>query len=149
MKRQIIRNSTTTAFVLLATLAMSATAEARDTRSRVECTATGQTDISMRARYEVRTGGRNREKFTTEFEAGPTAGFRAGNRLKVKVKRATVGRMRLERLVDGDLVADLNFDTRRQADARPFPSNWPEGVGRGTKIRILRGRTRVLGCTLS
>ncbi|MCB1378058.1 MAG: hypothetical protein KDK89_06790 [Alphaproteobacteria bacterium] len=116
---------------------------------RYACAATGANDISMGSRYEVRgTGTTARRKFSTEFEAGPTAGFIAGSRLNVLVKGVNVGSMVLEKLLTGDVIGDINFDTRPQADALPFPGNWPAGVGRGTPIVIKKGTTTVLGCRL-
>ncbi len=136
------------AIILAAASAMPAGAEAAD-RIRFQCRAEGAIDISMSARYDIiRSVTPARRKFTTEFEAGPGTGFLAGSRLNVAVKGVKVGSMRLEAVVGGDVVGDLNFDTRRQLDALPFPANWPAGVGRGTRVNLLRGTTRVLGCTL-
>jgi hypothetical protein len=150
MKRHgISKIAIATGLVLAAVIASSATADAKGTRTRFQCKASGSTDISMSARYEIRAGASTRRTFSTEFEAGPGTGFRAGNRLKISVKGVVVGTVRLAALVGGDVVGDLNFDTKRQVDAKPFPANWPKTVGRGAKIQILRGQTRVLGCTLS
>ena len=125
-----------------------ASANAADTR-RFECRATGASDISMNAKYEIRgTGTAARRKFSVEFEAAPDAGFREGQRIIVKVADVRVGAPTLEEIVGGDLVADLNLDTRPQADADPFPSNFPAGVGGGTDVQVLRGDRVVLGCTL-
>ena len=118
-------------------------------RIRFQCSAFGATDISMTARYEIRgTTATARRKFTTEFEAAPGLGFTAGNRVNIQVKGVLVGSAVLERIVGGDVVADLNFDTRPQLDALPFPANWPANVGRGTQVKVLKGTTVVLGCTL-
>ena len=136
------------AIMLAGAFAMPTGAGAAD-RVRIQCSATGAIDISMRARYEInRSVTPNRRKFSTEFEAGPGTGFLAGSRLNVVVKGVKVGSMRLEAIAGGDVVGDLNFDTRPQLDALPFPANWPAGVGRGTRVNVLRGTTGVLGCTL-
>jgi hypothetical protein len=134
-----------TATLLASALTMSADSSAQ-TRIRFECRADGAVDISMASRYEIRGA---RRKFTTEFEAGPGTGFLAGNRLGVQVKGVRVGVMTLEAIIGGDVVGDLNFDTRPQPpDSIAFPANWPANVGRGTVVNVLRGTTRVLGCTL-
>lgn len=134
--------------VTLAILAAAPEAEAA-TRARYQCSAVGTTDISMTARYEVRTGtALVRRTFTTEFEAAPGTGFAAGRKLAVVVKGVRVGVMTLEPLVGGDVVGDINFDTRPQLDSKPFPANWPAGVGRGTTVKIMTGTRQVLGCTL-
>lgn len=144
----IAKTALAAAIMLAAASAMPTGAEA-GSRIRFRCAASGAIDISMNARYEINsTVSPTRRKFSTEFEAGPGTGFIAGNRLKVAVKGVTVGTMTLEALVGGDVVGDLNFDTRPQLDALPFPANWPANVGRGTKVDVLRGTTRVLGCTL-
>jgi hypothetical protein len=144
----ISKTAFATATMLAAAIAMAAGAGAAD-RIRFQCAASGAIDISMSARYDIiRTVTPNRRKFSTEFEAGPGTGFLAGSRLNVVVKGVKVGSMRLEAIVGGDVVGDLNFDTRRQLDALPFPANWPAGVGRGSRVNLLRAGTRVLGCTL-
>lgn len=136
----------------LAAAGAASTASAEDVassadRSRFECRAVGADDISMKARYETR--GSSRRKFTNEFEADPRAGFSEGQRLIVSVDGVNVARPRLEALVGGDLVFDVNFDTNpTEADADPFPANFPSGVGRGTDVRVLRGERVLLGCTL-
>lgn len=141
-----LRMSALAAAAALATLALATAAEAQ--RVRYQCSAFGATDISMTSRYEIRgTGATARRKFTTEFEAGPRTGFPVGSRIRVQVKGVFVGSALLEQ-VGTDTVADLNFDTIPQVDARPFPANWPAGVGRGTVVRVYKGTTSVLGCTL-
>ena len=113
---------------------------------RLECRANGSIDISMAARHETTTG---RRKFTTEFEAGPGTGFLAGATLVVQVKGVKVGTMRLDPVLGGDVVGDLNFDTRPQPpDSIAFPANWPAPINRGAAVNVLRGTTVVLGCTL-
>lgn len=129
-----------------AAISMSSSSEAA-TRVRLECRAEGAIDISMKSRYEVRSTGR--KTFTTEFEAAPNLGFAAGNQLVVQVKGINVGRMTLETIVGGDVVGDLNFDTRPQPpDSIAFPANWPAPIRRGAVVKVLRGTTTVLGCTL-
>ena len=147
MKLTAIMTPAIAAATLLVTAAsLSATADA-GTLTRLECRANGAVDISMSARYEVRTGGR--KKFSTEFEAAPGLGYVAGAKLGVQVKGVKVGTMTLETLVGGDVVGDLNFDTRPQPpDSIAFPANWPTPIGRGTVVNVLRGTTLVLGCSI-
>lgn len=136
------------ALAALCLAGFAGSAEASD-RTRFECRASGASDISMSARYEVRgTGPNARRKFTTEFEAAPNAGFREGQRLAFRVDGVIVGRLPLDQIAGGDLVADLNFDTQPQADAEPFPGNFPAGVGRRTPVAILKGGDVVLSCVL-
>lgn len=131
--------------MLAATTAITPAADAA-VRVRFECQAFGASDISMHARYEIRDA---RRKFSAEFEAAPDLGFAAGQRLGVNVKGVRVGTMLLEKIVGGDVVGDLNFDTRPQPpDSVAFPANWPANVGRGTVVRIFKGPTSVLGCAL-
>ena len=126
---------------------MATASEAQTVRYR--CGATGASDISMSARYETRgTGPTARRKFSTEFEAAATAGFAAGSRLDVLVKGVNVGNMLLEKLLSGEIVGDINFDTRPQADADPFPANWPRVVGLDSRVVLKNGATTVLGCKL-
>lgn len=139
---------TAAAAMLASAFAFAGTSNASD-RIRYQCSAIGATDISMTARYEIRgTTATARRKFTTEFEAAPGLGFTAGNRVNVEVKGVLVGSAVLETVLGGDVVADLNFDTRPQIDSLPFPATWPANVGRGTVVKVLKGATVVLGCTL-
>lgn len=147
MNTTMIRRPALAAAAVLATFAFASGASAQT--ARYECRASGAGDISMQARYETRgTGATQRRKFSTEFEAGPRSGLTAGTRLGVVVKAVRVGAMPLEALVGGGTVADLNFDTRRQLDALPFPTNWPAGVGSGTVVRVMRGTTLLLACAM-
>lgn len=147
MKRTTICAPALAAATLFAAAAiMPATADA-GTLTRLECRASGAVDISMKARYEVRTSGR--KKFTAEFEAAPALGYVAGTQLGIEVKGVKVGTMTLEALLGGDIVGDLNFDTRPQPpDSIAFPANWPNPIGRGTYVKLLRGSIAVLGCSL-
>lgn len=146
MKYSVITTTSLAAAAMLAAaVSMSSPSSAAD-RIRLECQANGSIDISMAARYEVRS---SRLKFTTEFEAGPGTGFLAGGRLGVQVKGVKVGTMTLEPVVGGDVVGDLNFDTNPQPpDSLAFPANWPAPINRGAVVNVLRGTTVVLGCTL-
>jgi hypothetical protein len=51
--------------------------------------------------------------------------------------------------VGGDLVGDLNFDTRSGPgdEAQPFPDNFPQ-VRRGTQVVVKIRTSTVLGCRL-
>ena len=146
MKYSAIATISLAAAAMLTTvISMSSPSSAAD-RIRLECRANGSIDISMAARHEVRNA---RRKFTTEFEAGPGTGFLAGARLGVQVKGVKVGTMTLEPVIGGDVVGDLNFDTRPQPpDSIAFPANWPAPINRGAVVKVLRGTTVVLGCTL-
>lgn len=135
--------------ILAATVAFAdADDSGRDSRTRRECRANGAEDISMSARFETRGGAGGRRKFSVEFEAGPGTGFPEGKRIQISVQDVVVGATRLERLAGGDTVGDLNFDTKPQPDADPFPADFPSGVGRGTVVNVLHGGNVVLGCTL-
>jgi hypothetical protein len=134
------------AAILVSSNAMLSSAEASD-RIRYRCKAVGSVDISMAAKYETRSSGR--KKFSTEFEAAPNLGFAAGQRLNVEVKGTVVGSMLLDTVLGGDVVGDLNFDTRPSPpDEVAFPTNWPAGVGKDTDVKVLKGTTVVLGCSL-
>lgn len=107
---------------------------------RLACAAAGAQDFSADARFEDRRG---RRKFDASFEAAPNLGFLPGQRLAVAVGGVAVGQMTLTRdPVNGDIVGDLEFDTR--PDERvPFPANFP-AVGAGTSVVI-----GPLGCALN
>lgn len=107
---------------------------------RLACAAAGAQDFSADARFEDRRG---RRKFDASFEAAPNLGFLPGQRLAVAVGGVTVGQMTLARdPVNGDVVGDLDFDTRPDERA-PFPANFP-AVGAGTSVVI-----GPLGCALN
>jgi hypothetical protein len=89
-------------------------------------------DASMKATFE-RIG--TRRKFSVEFEAARGGSFQAGDVLRVRVDGVRVGQIRLVR-GPRDIVGDLNFDTRPQANARPFPPNFPRNVGAGTEVTL-------------
>jgi hypothetical protein len=116
------------------------------TRTIFACQARGSVDIAMRSRYELRSTGR--KKFTAEFQSATDPRFVAGGRLGVKVDGVRVGTVILDALTGGGVIGDLNFDTVPQIDAKPFPANWPAGVGGGSEVDFLKGLTVVLGCTL-
>ena len=122
-----------------------ASADAANNRVRRECDASGAGDISMSAKYEKRD---NRKKFSTEFEAAPNGAYAEGDRIAIRVDGVEVGAVRLESVVGGDLVGDLNFDTKADdADELPFPGNWP-GAGKGTKVEVQAKGATVLSCKL-
>ena len=133
--------------MMASTLLIATEASASD-RTRYRCKATGASDISMSAVYLIRSST-GRRKFSAEFEAAGNLGFISGARVNVEVQGVAVGSAVLEPVTGGDLVADLNFDTRPQIDSLPFPGNWPNGVGKGTEVKILSGTTTVLGCTMN
>ena len=89
-------------------------------------------DVSATAKFE-RIG--TRRKFSVEFEAARGGSFQAGDVLRVRVDGVRVGQIRLVR-GPRDIVGDLNFDTRPQANARPFPPNFPRNVGAGTEVTL-------------
>lgn len=112
------------------------------------CTAAGTGDTSMSARYEVRS---DRRRFDIEFEARASRTYAAGRRVSFLVAGVTVGRDRLATVVGGDVVGEVNLDSRgREAgdDRKPFPTNFPV-IGKGTKVTILVGDKAILGCRLS
>jgi hypothetical protein len=138
------------ALAALSIVGFATPSEAGDPRTRRECRANGAGDISMSARWEVRGSGPSaRRKFTTEFEAAPGGAFAEGDRIVIRVDGANVGSERLAAVVGGDLVGDLNLDSNpREGDAKPFPSNFPAGVGRGSQVSVLKGGAAVLSCSL-
>lgn len=105
---------------------------------RLECRdQLARQDVSTKARFE-RNG--TRRKFTVEVEAAVGSSFRAGDILKVRIDdpagvARVVGQIKLVR-GPRDLVGDLNFDTARQADAKPFPGGFPSTVGAGTEVQV-------------
>ena len=120
-------------------------AEAQERRI-LECEAEGPGDISMHTEFEDRG---TREKFSIEMEAAPGGAFREGQRVAFFVAGERVGTDQLRRVVGGDLVAELDFDTTAGPgdDDEPFPPNFPN-VERGTSVRIKSGGETVLGCRL-
>ena len=107
---------------------------------RLACAADGARDVSISARYEDR---RSRRKFDASFEAAQGLGFVVGQRVAVVVGGASVGQMTLTRdPVNGDIIGDLEFDTRRDEN-NPFPANFP-AVSRGLSVVI-----GPLGCSLN
>ncbi|WP_020179276.1 hypothetical protein [Methylopila sp. M107] len=139
-------NRTIAALVALCGLGFAATAHADDSRIRYRCGAEGANDISMSAKYETRA---SRRKFSVEFEAAPAAGFADGDKLGVRVDGTAVGSVTLGAIRGGDVVGDLNYDTKpTEDDADPFPAKFPKTLGRGAKIRLSQGDKKVLACEL-
>ena len=128
--------SLSAAALLIGVLAISTPAAAAG--ARFQCTdQLARQDVSATAKFEQNGA---RRKFSVEVEAALKSSFRAGDILKVRVDDANgvprlVGQIRLAR-VQNELVGDLNFDTVRQANARPFPANFPRAVGAGTEVRV-------------
>lgn len=131
-------------FMLSGTFAIAPAANAASggggaTATRLQCSAAGARDFSMDARYESRRG---RNKFDASFEAAPGVGFNVGQRLTVSVGGVNVGSMTLLRdPANGDIVGDLEFDTRRDEN-NPFPANFP-AVSAGVSVTV-----GSLGCAL-
>lgn len=128
--------SLSAAALLIGALAISTPAAAAG--ARFQCTdQLARQDVSATAKFEQNGA---RRKFSVEVEAALKSSFRAGDILKVRVDDANgvprlVGQIRLAR-VQNELVGDLNFDTVRQANARPFPANFPRAVGAGTEVQV-------------
>ncbi len=138
---KMLASMTVVSFAALALCAQSAYAKggANDTRARLQCSADGASDVSIAARYEERRG---RVKFDASFEAAPDAGFAAGQQLAVSVGGVNIGSMTLASdLLSGDVVGDLEFDTRADEN-NPFPSNFPT-VATGMSVTVGN-----LGCAL-
>lgn len=130
----------------LATLAVGS-ASAGDVRVIRRCTASAAGDISMTARFETRG---DRKRFDVEFEAATPGRFRAGALVGFTVAGVRVGQDRLAAVLGGDVVGELNLDSRvREAgdDRKPFPSNFP-AVSVGTTVTVVHGGRVVLGCGL-
>lgn len=121
--------------------------QANDSRVRYRCSAEGAQDISMSAKFEAR--GSSRKKFSVEFEAAPGVGFSDGEKLGVRVDGTSIGSVTLESIRGGDVVGDLNYDSNPdEADADPFPANFPKNVGKGTKVRLAKNGDKILACEL-
>ena len=135
-----------TIFAVTAGLAAFDAADAADRLIR-RCSAEGPGDISMAAKYERRDGGR--KKFSIEMEAAPGGVFAAGQKVVFFVSGKRVGNDKLQTVVGGDLVGELNLDTEAGPgdDEDPFPANFPP-VSKGTKVRIKSGGDVVLACSL-
>jgi hypothetical protein len=143
MKTQMI----TGLAVGLAMMVSAGNALAGDNKFRLQCSADTANGIAgMQARYESREGRRTRERFQVSFETAPGFGLVAGNVLQVNVGGSVVGVMRLSALANGDVGAEMDFDTNIDADAPdtsvPFPANWP-GVAPGSVVTV-----GTLGCSL-
>jgi hypothetical protein len=120
-------------------------AAAANDRVRRKCGASGDGDISMSAKYEKRDG---RKKFSTEFEAAPGGAYAAGDRINIVVDGVKVGAVTLDTVVGGDVVGDLNFDTKADSpDELPFPADFPN-VGKGTSVEVKTKGKTVLACDL-
>jgi hypothetical protein len=143
MKSRIIKS-----LAVAVVAAVSSTgALAGDDKTRLQCYAdTADGIASMKARYETREGRRSRERFQASFETAPGFGLVAGNVLQVNVGGSVVGLLRLAVQANGDLGAEMDFDTNIDTDAPdtsvPFPANWP-GVAPGTVVTV-----GTLGCSL-
>jgi hypothetical protein len=119
-------------------VALAAPAHARDQRLECEAEATG--DVSMDTRHETRG---SRERFSTEFEAAPRSGFKAGQQMTVLVKNVNVGSVDLRQARDGDIVGDLNLGR----DGNPIPEDFPK-VRKDTMVKVQIDGKTVLGCRL-
>lgn len=147
MKRNLLTVSAVSAIAMVMGAMLIPSAANASDRIRYRCDANGASDISMNAKYELRNV---RRKFSAEFEAAPGLGYTAGQQLNVKVDGVKVGSVTLESVFGGDVVGDLNFDTRPQPpDSIAFPGNWPSGVGKGSTVSILSGTQTILGCRLN
>ncbi|MFC3695004.1 hypothetical protein [Chenggangzhangella methanolivorans] len=120
-------------------------AAAANDRVRRKCDASGDGDISMSAKWEKRD---NRKKFSTEFEAAPGGRFAEGDRISIAIDGANVGSVTLDTVVGGDVVGDLNYDTKADSpDELPFPSDFPK-LGKGAKVEVRFKGAAVLACKL-
>lgn len=131
------------AFTLMA--ANTAPAEAKDARISYNCSASGPNEMAIAARYRARG---THLQFTTEMEALPASGIRAGSVMRVFINDRLVGSDVFAPSL-GQLVADLNLDTEpNDPGEKPFPSNLT--IRRGDNIRVTVNTTPVtrLGCTL-
>lgn len=142
-----MRNRTIAALSALCLLGFVAPSQADDSRIRYKCGAEGADDISMSAKFESR--GSSRRKFSVEFEAAPNIGFGDGDKLGVAVDGTSVGSVTLGTIRGGDVVGDLNYDTKpTEADADPFPAKFPKTITRGVKVKLSKGGKKLLACEL-
>ena len=132
---------------LVASAALGSSPVVAATTAQFQCDAAGPGDISMRARFEQRTGGRR--KFNAEFEAAPGGAFTAGQRMTVFVADVNVGADRLRKVAGGDVKGELQLDDQAQAgdNEKPFPPNFPP-VQRNTPVLIKIAGKNVLSCRL-
>jgi hypothetical protein len=141
-------------YLVLAALAAPAVllaampAAAKDRRTVLACANVGAVDISMQARSVVRVKGTAvRHQFKVEFEAAPRIpGFAAGQVLSFTVAGVPVGTRALKTAPDGDLVAELELDSRKRG-ANAFPAGFP-ALAAGALVEVGRGGTAVLSCAL-
>lgn len=122
-------------------------AEAKPARSIVSCAAAGETDISMKAVYVLRTDKRIKRKFEAEFEAAPKLGYRIGQVMTVRVGSILAGKVRLTKAVNGDIVGNLELETELSPGSKPFPKDFPT-VLKGQSVSIGFGSRIALACTL-
>lgn len=150
MVKQILAKQILSAVAAVGVLAAATPSHAADARVRRQCVVSGPEDISMTARYVTRGA---RKTFTTEFEAAPGGRFAENDRIQIRVEGVKVGAVRLVTVVGGDVVGDLNFDSRVKnddnpsGDELPFPADFPT-VGRGSLVEVLKGAKVVLSCNL-
>lgn len=133
------------ALTALAVVSASIVPAAAADRIRRKCTAAGDGDISMSAKYEKRA---SRKTFSTEFEAAPGGAYAAGDRIAIWVAGVKSGVVTLDTVVGGDVVGDLNYDTKADSpDELPFPNDFP-AVGKGTSVEVKAKGKTILACDL-
>jgi hypothetical protein len=127
-------------------------------RERERCTARASGVGKLHSRWEVKkpSSSRERKRFRAQFEAARTTALSQGAVLGVFVDTGTgwieVGQMILKTNSVGRLKGKLKFDTQPHAmgdDWKPFPANWPAGVGDGTGVELRLGASSLVGCELS
>jgi hypothetical protein len=137
------------AVIALAAVGMSATpSDAKKDSGRFRCDARGAGQIKLHARYETRARpGRDRQKFTAEFEAKTGGAYTAGQQVSFSVDSVPVGSMPLKLVIKGELAAELELDTNDAGVKKPIPPNFP-AVSAGTLVEASIGGKTVLGCEL-
>lgn len=136
------------AVVAAAAVLAASPAAAKDRRTVLACANVGATDISVQARSVVRVKGTAvRQQFKVEFEAAPNVpGFTTGQMLSFTVAGVPVGARALKVAPDGDLVAELELDSRKRG-LKAFPAGFP-ALAVGALVEVGSGGTAVLSCAL-
>ncbi len=105
-----------------------------------------QDGMSIEAEAEAFVGDATStlHKFSAEFEAEPSAGLVAGDLIDFVVDNIVVGQAVLEDDGDGEVEAEIGFNSRGAS----FPANFPTGFGEGSVVKAMKGGTEI-ACTVA
>lgn len=104
-------------------------AKKTEVRTDLRCRARTTPNTHLHVRYEsrVREDGRSRARFRADFEASRVGMLVVGQSVTFKIDDVVVGTETF-RVSQGELVADLYFDSRSIHQDRQFPTDFPDVV---------------------